>query len=466
MTIDVSRLLAEFSGVDLGDVRVEDRLQRIVTKLGSAPDESFPKQMGTVSDREALYRFLGNEKVTLDRVLGGHRDQTLERISSHRIVRIVHDTSEFVFEGERDGLHVRRGSEKASFYGHFALATVADDSREPLGLLGVRPFANTDYELRKLTSAERARRQKAMPREQKKSGRWESLALETQSLLPDGVEAIHLMDMEADDYNVFSALQSEEVRFVIRIECGRLSAEGIGADELLASQPTHQLRDVFVSKRSRKKATNQHPTRSERKARLSVRASTITFRRPQVSKATLKEVTLSIVHVFEANPPTDEPPIQWMLVTSEPVTTLEEIAAVVDHYRGRWIIEEYFKALKTGCAFEKRQLGSFDSLVRALGLFAPMAWMLLAVRNIARESPRRSADEFFSADQLQLLRVILNERNYKLPLIPTARDAMLGIAALGGHIKNNGDPGWIVLGRGLETFYRTEEGWRLARSTM
>lgn len=72
-----------------------------------------------------------------------------------------------------------------------------------------------------------------------------------------------------------------------------------------------------------------------------------------------------------------------MLFTSEPVNTLAEATAVVDHYRARWVIEEYFKALKTGCAFERRQLTSFDGLTRALGVFVPIAWRLLVLRTRA-----------------------------------------------------------------------------------
>jgi hypothetical protein len=40
---------------------------------------------------------------------------------------------------------------------------------------------------------------------------------------------------------------------------------------------------------------------------------------------------------------------------------------------------------------------------------------------------------------------------------------MLGIAALGGHISNNGAPVWLVLSRGLTRLLDTEIGWRLAR---
>ena len=52
---------------------------------------------------------------------------------------------------------------------------------------------------------------------------------------------------------------------------------------------------------------------------------------------------------------------------------------------------------------------------------------------------------------------------HTLPAHPTMRDAMLGIAALGGHITNNGPPGWIVMGRGLARFLEAQIGWQLAR---
>jgi hypothetical protein len=43
------------------------------------------------------------------------------------------------------------------------------------------------------------------------------------------------------------------------------------------------------------------------------------------------------------------------------------------------------------------------------------------------------------------------------------REALLAVAALGGHIKNNGEPGWIVLGRGFETLLTLEQGWKAAK---
>jgi len=461
--IDRSKLLAEYADVHFGDARVDERLNRIVSQLAGASDDSFPVQMASDADQEALYRFLANPKVVLDKLLEGHRQQTHKRMSGRGVVRIAHDTTEFAFQGEREGLGVLKGNEKG-FFGHFALAVTADETREALGVLGVRPFINT-HKRRGLTASQQTMKTRVMSREEKKSSRWESLAIDVSNDLPKGVEAIHLMDQEADDYGAFSAMLEASLRFVIRGDPRRITAEKMRTNEVLARKPAQIFRNVPISARSKKQAKKkQHPARAERVAELSVRAATVTLKRPQSSRdAPLEELSLNAVYVFEASPPPGETAIEWMLFTSEPIDTLQELGEVVDHYRARWVIEEYFKALKTGCAFEERQLCSFKALVRALGLFVPMAWTLLALRTLGRETGNRPATDIFSVEQIKLLNALLESRRRKpLAQNPTIRDAMLGIAGLGGHIKNNGDPGWHVLGRGLRRLTEAEEGWNLA----
>lgn len=275
------------------------------------------------------------------------------------------------------------------------------------------------------------------------------------------------MDQEADDYSVFSALSAASLRFVIRVEPGRRTAENLQADVALAAVPATLFREVAISSRSKAQATKPHPQREARIVKLSVRASTVTLNKTlSAHEAELDSVSLNFVHVFEESPPPGQTPIEWMLATSEPIGTLAEIEAVVDHYRARWIIEEYFKALKTGCAFEKRQLCSYEGLLRALALMVPLAWTLLELRTLGRETTARVATEVFSDDQLQLLGALLEKRRRKFPDNPTIRDAMLGIAALGGHIKNNGDPGWQVLGRGFRRFLEAQEVWLLCKKKM
>jgi hypothetical protein len=453
----------EFSEVSLGDSRLDERLARIASLVGLAPDDSFPEQMDSDADQEALYRFLSNPKVTMEAVLAGHVSQTHERMKGRRVVRVAHDTSSFRFDGDREGLGILKDNAKG-FHGHFALALAADETREPLGVLGVRPYVHKNTEARRQRSqAERVTLSQRTPRSEKESSRWEKLAIDVNRAMPEGVDAIHVMDQEADDYTLLGELCEENLRFVVRADPQRNTAEDGPLADVLEREPATLFRTVALNPRSERAAKGRHVVRKEREATLHIRWGTVTLRRGQYSQCSFDELSLFAVHVFEPNPPTGEAPIEWMLLTSEEVTSLEHAKDVVDHYRARWVIEEYFKALKTGCAFEKRQLTSYQALVRALSLFVPLAWRLLILRHLGRAPEERPASAIFDAEQLLLLALLLKKRRRVLPDNPSVRDAMLGIAALGGHIKNNGDPGWIVLGRGHAKFSDAEVGWRLAR---
>ena len=152
--------------------------------------------------------------------------------------------------------------------------------------------------------------------------------------------------------------------------------------------------------------------------------------------------------------------VEWYLYTTEPIATPEQLLTVVDHYRARWVIEEYFKAIKSGCDFEKRQLQDYESLVNLLATFAPIACRVLLIRSEARRTPDASAIGLLSPDHLDVLRA---RGRIKLSANPTTREVYLAVAALGGHLKHNGDPGWSTLGYGLEKLETLTEGWTAAK---
>ena len=163
-----------------------------------------------------------------------------------------------------------------------------------------------------------------------------------------------------------------------------------------------------------------------------------------------------MVRVWEANPPDGAAPTEWLLYTSEPIETPEQQLRVVDYYRARWTIEEYFKAIKTGCEFEKKQLQDFEGLSNLLATFAPIAYRLLLLRTEVARGSDTPASNVLSTDELDVLRA---RGRIKLPAKPTVRDAYLAIAALGGHIKYSGNPGWLTLSRGYEKLELLVEGW-------
>ena len=348
---DVGEMTAEFEGDSLGDARLDERLRRIVSLAAPDPGDSFPEQMASVAAREALYRFLANPKVTMAGVLSGHVRQTHDRMRGHAVVRILHDTSTFRFLGDRVGLGVIRGGAKG-FLGHVALAVAADDTREPLGVLGVHPYIHRDAVAHHgMTPRQRVQATRNKPRTAKESARWEHLALQVSAALPAGVGALHVMDQEADDYDLLAALHHAQLRYVIRACPTRQTTEAkLGVKDVLARQPTAVFRTVPLTPRSERKAVStrgRHPARAERDATLHLRWGKITIGRRQYTEATIPALSVWAVHVFEPAPPHGDAPIEWMLFTSEAVQTVDDATAVVDHYRARWLIEEYFKALKT-----------------------------------------------------------------------------------------------------------------------
>ena len=104
-------------------------------------------------------------------------------------------------------------------------------------------------------------------------------------------------------------------------------------------------------------------------------------------------------------------------------------------------------------------------MTNALAVFVPVAWRLLLLRSLSRHVPTAPCKlALTELQQLALRGYIKKKLNIDLPPDLSVRDAMLAIAKLGGHITNNGDPGWIVLGRGFDRLLDIELGIALARS--
>jgi hypothetical protein len=415
------------------------------------PGASLPVAMGDTAGRESAYRFLSNRRVTLRRVIGAHVEATVARARAARKILVVSDTTEFRFSTEREGLGVLSGQRRDGFIGHFALAVSADGRRTPLGILEVETMARAKHKGER-TSSER----KTDPA--RESLRWRRCA-ETASQRLEGIEAIHVMDREADIYELLSGLMAAGRRFIVRSGQERNVEDGL-LSTALTSLPVRFTREVTLSARATARSPQNrrtHPARRTRVAQLAVSTTQVTLRKPSTSSdATLpRTITVNIVRAWEPTPPSGEPPVEWRLFTTEPIETQSQVEEIVDGYRGRWVIEEYFKALKTGCNFERSQLESRSGLENLLGIYVPVAWQLLFLRSVARDQPTRPASDVLSTRQLHVLRLLLEHKH--LPANPTVADVASAIAKLGAHITSNGPPGWQVLGRGFEELLRAEQ---------
>jgi hypothetical protein len=450
----VQSLDLELADADLGDERLNRRLGLLVTSLADRAGESFPKAFDD-AELEAAYRFFGNDRVTPEAILAPHFRQSAKRVAQHRDVLVVQDTTQFEFGGEsqRDGLG-RLINPGQGFFGHVALALTADGQRAPLGLLSLETIFRHDEPTR--------RNERRAIHNRGESERWIRAIEASAKLIDGGARAIHVMDREADSYAILDALHKADRSYVIRSFQDRVLVgehEKHLQDAAKAAKRSFE-REVPLSRRAHVKGAigKRHPARQGRLAKLSFSATSVEIPKTSDAKhATARSIELNVVYVIERRPPPGEPAVEWILLTNLPVDTPEKIAFAVDCYRGRWTVEEYFKALKTGCQYEKRQLESAHSLLNALAVLAPVAWRLLLLRHLARHAPERPASAALTKTQLDVLCAVA-----KRPISdnPNVKDAMLAVAALGGHIPRNGDPGWLVLGRGMHDLLLLELGWR------
>lgn len=453
--ITVEALAFEVGDGNFEDERLNLRLRSLLSRLSVDPHGSLPRALDSAG-LEGAYRFLSNHRVTPELILQSHLQATRDRCEGEGDFLIVHDSTKFQYryDGEREGLgRVKRTSAggKQAFFAHISLAIAANETRRPLGVAGFKTWV-------------RGPEQSGI-----ESQRWEEQIRLSSAQLCAAKTAIHVMDREADDYKMFDALIRDGHRFVVRCQFNRNLETELGIEKLydvLAHVSATAEREVPLSKRKPKKdpvAEKIHPSRQARIAKLSVGATTIEFKRPEGPKlgnAYSPTVTINVVRVWEPTPPEGEEGIEWILLTNEPTATPEQQLAVVDHYRARWTIEEYFKAIKSGCDFEKRQLQDYEGLVNLLAVFAPIAYRMLLIRSEARRVPDAPATQVISQDHIDVLRA---RGRLKLRTNPTTREIYLAIAALGGHIKYNGDPGWSTLAYGLEKLETLTEGWIAAK---
>ena len=438
--------------------------------MAHAPAAALPKIAATSADLEGMYRFFRNPEVRPEALVAVHAQATAERCRQIQStgtapVIVVHDTTDFEFEHleAEDFGFLNTGA--AGFRGHFALAVNDTEVRQPLGVLSLQTIFRKQKRRRKkgATGTETSRWGN------RESERWGKGIKEVRERIGSDAAIVHVMDREADSFELLDELVRQNDRFVVRLRHDRrakLSPDDARWSTLraLVSRSTACLkREVPLSPRRKSTAPREarrRPARKSRMATLHYATTQLTIPRPRYLTRSSTDLSLNVIRVYEVDAPPDEPAVEWLLFTNETVESADDVARVVDTYRCRWVIEEYFKALKTGCAYESRYAGSAHALLNILAVSLPIAAHLIWLRSRSRTNPDAPATDVLTDRQIEVIR-----RTFRLPWFPeqpTARDVLLAIAENGGHMRSNGEPGWLVLQRGFKTLLEYERGWAAA----
>lgn len=452
----------ELASSHLGHKARHKRLLRIGQAMSKAASASFPRQFAkNEAGLKGAYRFFANPEVTPEGILEGHIAATRERCRARGKVLCIQDTTDLIFKHEVEG--AGRINQLPKVRGLWVHTTLAVDAatHEVMGVLGQMVWARPDKPKKK-KKKETAAQRKKRPRE---SQRWGEAAYRVSDVLrqvpaEERPQVVHVLDAEGDIFETLEVLQALGDSFVIRVTRNRLLAplpgqEGVDTQreyllDTVASAPVLGHKVVQVPGR---------PGQTARQAVLELRACRVRVRPPLNRGRAGQCLELNVVLAREAQPPEGQKPLNWCLVTDEPIDTPQQCLWVVEAYEGRWLVEELHMGFKSGCGTEARRLQHGTRLSNFLALATVLAFGMLSLRDAARRPEPPAASEHLSAVQLQLL----GDMCPQLPPTPNAYEALRAMALLGGFIgrKGDGEPGWRTLWRGWEMLQQAETTYRL-----
>jgi len=443
----------EFGDADLGDVRRNARLVQLATLLGAQPSASLPDATDDPATLKAAYRFFDNDYVRAEAMLESHVQSTTRRMQAVPLVLAVQDTTylDWTDHPATTGLGPLAAPSHQGLLAHTTLAVTPE--RVPLGLLQQQVWARDP-------AVRRQQDHKQRPIEDKESQKWLTsldAVLAARTECPD-THFVSVGDREADVYDLFLLDRPAGVDLLIR------AAQDRKVDHpekylwaAMATAPLAATVTIHIGARAGQPA---------RKATLKIRWKQVTLRPPNSrEKEKLPNITVWAVWACETNPSPGVEAVEWLLLTTVPITSTEEALQRLEWYACRWGIEVWHKVLKSGCRIEDRQLEAADRLIRCLTLYSVIAWRILYATMLARAAPDLPCTVLLDEDEWQGLYCRIHRVAVTPPKPPTLRQAVRWIAQLGGFLgrKQDGEPGVTVLWKGFQHLVDVTAMYRIMR---
>ena len=419
-------------------------------------DVCLRRLAGGVRGREVRFnRFLGNAKVTTARVIESWSGGTAAAAEGRHVLAIQ-DTSEINFATtakRRRGLgEIGHGNGRGVLL-HPMLAVDAENG-SCLGLVSGQVWTRkgrrtVSHDLRDLSD--------------KESQRWIATALAAKPVLARAAMVTALGDRESDIFALYASAAEQSFHVIARSMHDRNLADGSGLYAASEDMAVVDQRAIVLPARTQ---------RAERTARLELRFGAVNLARPQTRflRHLPESLPLSLVDVREIDPSDGAGPLHWRLLTTHPVATAEQAWRIVEWYKRRWLIEQFFRVLKTqGFKLEDSQIATADRLLKLVAIAAKAAVItiqLLQARDGRSRQPVRLAFDLKEVTALVALNQNLEAQSKRLRN-PHPPDSLAGAAWIIGRLggwdgyPSSKPPGPITMKHGLEYFYAAAAGWSL-----
>ena len=467
---------SEFETLDFGDMRLNRRAKSFVSEAACIGD-SNPDRCRKPGSLKATYRMVDNPKVGASKLFEAHNAATRERCRDQSLVYLAQDTSEFDLTKAKtvvEGAGVLGGRKnRRGFYFHPSWAISADGVA--LGQVDQIIWTRDPQSLEASSKQRQAQRRK-MCFEEKESARWVEILQSNEQLARSVPETsfVSVADSEADICDLFAHANDFPTNFDLIIRAGRhhdvASVIDVGTgnpmsgvstvDEALQAATPRFCKKVSVGYRPASKLPShkdcvRQQERSARDAVLTIRTITVTLKGPRTAGGGhVADSTVNIVELLEYSPPEGEPPIRWVLYTTLPVETEEEVLAVIGGYCKRWNIELYFKTLKSGLKVESMRYKTLSRYLNAFAMLAVVAWRVEYLKTAVRADPDAPCSKYFSTDQWVAIVTFSKQEPADRNQPPTMQEFLIIVSQLGGYInkKSQGPPGSRTIWRGMSRF--------------
>jgi hypothetical protein len=435
----------EFAGLDCKSKRLEKRFIRTMETLSKQADKSIWFSSENRAEAKAIYRMLGNDKLDREDVLRAHREATIKRMAAHGgTILAVQDTASLNYNTHKKTEGIGYISDTTLGVNiHSCLAVTTDGLT--LGLLDQRSYNR--IEAKDESRSHGSKKSRAL--EEKESFRWVQSLEASNASLPETVKVLNVCDREGDMYELLDAAESGGRLFLIRVAQNRMTTDSQKILDAVRKKRCAGTVEITIPRDSRRNL-------KERDGVLQMRYGYFEIKRPQrlnKNKALKDSVGVWVVHAKEEHPPKGVEPIEWFLMTNEPVETAEAAYERICYYTQRWKIERFHYVLKSGCAVEKLQERSMDKTTLLVLMYSVIAAGIMNLTYIARIHPEEPCTVFFEEDEWRVLYCAANKTK-KAPQKPyTIQEAVAYLGWLGGpkRAPSDGPPGLKTVWAGLST---------------
>ena len=424
--------------IDLGDKRLNRRMETILDQISQTPNSSIPESCKTMASTKAAYRFFDSERVNVADIQAVNFQATSDRINAYPFVLVVQDTSELDFTSHR-AIRGMGYLDNPYCYGmkiHTSFAVSPEGI--PLGIIDQADWIrdSKDYGKR--------HKRKQKQTSEKESQRWLTGVQNTEKRIGKSVAILTIADREADIYDLFALPRQANHHLLIRGAHNRaMRGECKLLFEKVLETPIGARIEITIGRNRERKG---------RQAQVEIRWVRVEIQPPRYrSQEHLPAIPLSAILIEEHEPPQGATPVRWFLLTTREITIAEDAQQCVRWYTMRWLIERYHYTLKSGCQIEELQLEDAERIRRALAIYCIVAWRLLYLTYLARYHPDQPSTDVLDKEELEALSCFVRKSKQVPKRLPTLNETIRMIAGLGGFLgrKGDGSPGVKVLWRGF-----------------